>query len=259
MLLSCLQIILTGMLQMNSWYLISRRILPRMMAVFLAAGFLGVSLASAETIAVIGTGDVARALGPEFAALGHKIVYGSRDPSQQKVIDLVTRTGHGAAVTTPAEAAGAASIIVLAVPGMVVQTVTEGLGDLSGKIIIDPTNPLGRDDSGFFIHRVSTSNAEIIQAAAPGASVVKAFNTVNWTTMIDPESTGGPVTIPLVGDSKAAKARVAKLAVGLGFETIDLGPLRHAGYVEGMLILWINNRFVEGESFEYHLRKVPKE
>jgi len=244
---------------MISRYRIPRRILPRVMAALLAASLFWVPLASAETIAVVGTGDVARALGPEFAALGHKVIYGSRNPSQQKVIDLVTTTGHGATATTPAEAAGAASIIVLAVPGMVVQTVTEGLGDLSGKIIIDPTNPLGRDDNGFFIHRVSSSNAEIIQAAAPGASVVKAFNTVNWTTMIDPDSAGGPVTIPLVGDSKSAKDTVSELAVGLGFETIDLGPLRHAGYVEGMLILWINNRFVEGESFEYHLRKVPKD
>jgi len=231
-----------------------------LLAIFLiTVGLTGSSLANAETIAVIGTGDVARALGPEFAALGHRIVYGSRDPSQQKVIDLVAKTGHGASATTPAEAADLATIVVIAVPGMVVETVTRGLGDLSGKIIIDPTNPLGRDDNGFFIHRVATSNAEIIQAAAPGAFVVKAFNTLNWRTMIDPELAGGPLTIPLVGDNESAKATVASLASAMGFETIDLGPLRHARYVEGMLILWINNRFVGGEPFDYHLRKTRAE
>jgi len=234
-----------------------RRFSPRVAIFLLISGLMGASLASAETIAVIGTGDVARALGPEFAELGHSIVYGSRDPAQQKVVDLVTKTGHGAYATTPLEAADGAGIIVLAVPGMVVKTVTEGLGDLTGKIIIDPTNPLGKDDSGFFIHRVATSNAEIIQAAAPGAFVVKAFNTVGWRTMIDPDSTGGPVTIPLVGDNDAAKVTVAGLASALGFETIDLGPLRHAGHVESMLILWINNRFVSDEPFEYYLRKIP--
>jgi predicted dinucleotide-binding enzyme len=239
---------------MKSLYMFLRKRLPGLFTVLLVTTS---SLAGAETIAVIGTGDVAAALGPEFAALGHDIVYGSRDPSQQKVIDLVARTGHGARATTPADAAGVASIIVLAVPGMVVQVVTEGLGDLSGKIIIDPTNPLGKDESGRFIHRASTSNAEIIQAAAPGASVVKAFNTLGADMMIDPELSAGPITIPLVGDSESAKEKVAELVAGLGLETIDLGPLSNAGYVEGMLILWINNRSAGREPYEYHLRKIP--
>ena len=232
-----------------------RKRLSLLVVFLMIVGLAGPSLVTAETIAVIGTGDVARALGPEFAVLGHRIVYGSRDASKQKVIDLVANTGHGASATTPAEAAGSADIVVIAVPGMVVETVTKGLGNLSGKIIIDPTNPLGWDDNGFFIHRVATSNAEIIQAAAPGAFVVKAFNTLDWRTMIDPELAGGPLTIPLVGDNEAAKSTVATLASGMGFETIDLGPLRHARYVEGMLILWINNRYAGGESFDYHLRK----
>lgn len=213
------------------------------------------ALATAEVIAVIGTGDVAGALGPEFAALGHRIVYGSRDPERQKVTDLLARTGHGATASTPVDAAAEASIIVLAVPGMLVKSITEGLGDLSGKIIIDPTNPLGEGDDGLLTNRVSTSNAEIIQAAAPNAHVVKAFNTLNWRTMVDPDSAGGPVSIPLVGDSESAKEIVATLVSGMGLEPIDLGPLHHARHVEGMLILWINNRFGAGEPFDFYLRK----
>jgi predicted dinucleotide-binding enzyme len=64
------------------------------------------------------------------------------------------------------------------------------------------------------------------------------------------------VTIPLVGDSDAAKATVGDLVSGMGLEPIDLGPLRHARYVEGMLVLWINNRYAGGDPFDYHLRKV---
>ena len=60
--------------------------------------------ASAETIAIIGTGNVAGALGPEFAAQGHTIVYGSRDPSTSDVKILVKETGNGASATSPAEA-----------------------------------------------------------------------------------------------------------------------------------------------------------
>ena len=211
--------------------------------------------APADTIAIIGSGSVAGALGPEFAALGHEIVYGSRDPSRDKVKDLVVRTGDDSSATTPLEAVFRADIVVLAVPGMVVEEVTKGLGDLSGKIIIDPTNALKDGPDGTLMMAVETSNAEIIQAAAPNAYVVKAFNTLNWRTMVDPASSGGPVSIPLVGDNDKAKAKVAELVEGLGLDAIDLGPLRNAHVVEGMLILWINNRYSGGEPFDYYLRK----
>ena len=211
--------------------------------------------AVADTIAIIGTGDVGGALGPEFAAQGHTIVYGSRNPQRDKVTELVQRTGDGASATTPAEAAAAADIVVLAVPGLMVDEITRGLGDLAGKIIIDPTNPLERRMNRLE-HAVDTSNAEIIQAAAPGAYVVKAFNTLNWRTMVDPASAGGPVSIPLVGDNAKAKETVAGLVSGMGLDPIDVGPLRDARWVEGMLILWINNRFGGSRpSFEYHLRR----
>jgi predicted dinucleotide-binding enzyme len=216
--------------------------------------FFGAS-AVADTIAVIGTGDVGGALGPAFAAQGHTIVYGSRDPDRGKVKDLVERTGELASATTPAAAASQADIVVLAVPGLMVEEITKSLGDLSGKIIIDPTNPLERRMNRLE-HAVDTSNAEIIQAAAPGAYVVKAFNTLNWKTMVDPDSAGGPVSIPLVGDNGRAKKKVAELVSGMGLEPIDVGPLRDARWVEGMLILWINNRYGSMRpSFDYHLRK----
>lgn len=214
--------------------------------------------ATADTIAVIGTGSVAGALGPEFAAQGNTVVYGSRDPLREAVTDLVGRTGEGSSAMRPAEAAAGADVVVLAVPGDVVEAVTRGLGDLSGKIVIDPTNALVDGDDGLMQIGVETSNAEIIQAAAPGAYVVKAFNTLNWRTMVDPGSSGGPVSIPLAGDDEDAKAFVAGLIEGMGLEPVDVGPLRHARHVEGMLILWINNRFVQGQPFEYHLRKVPR-
>ncbi len=212
------------------------------------------STASAETIAIIGTGDVATALGPEFADQGHEIVYGSRTPDSDKARELVARSGEGASATSPGEAAKAADIVVLAVPGLMVREITAGLGDLSGKIIIDPTNPLQRKTLTFH-HAVETSNAQIIQEVAPDAHVVKAFNTLNWKTMIDPDSSGGPVSIPLAGDSRSAKRTVAKLVEGMGLDAIDVGGIENAHWVEGMLILWINNRYGTRESFDYHLRK----
>ena len=212
------------------------------------------SPALADTIAIIGTGDVARALGPEFAAQGHTIVYGSRSPESDKARDLVAETGGDASVRTQSESVIGADIVVLAVPGMLVGEITEGLGDLSGKIIIDPTNPLQRDGLRLS-HGADTSNAEIIQDIAPDAHVVKAFNTLNWKTMIDPASSGGPVSIPLAGNNKSAKETVAAMVAGMDLEPIDVGGVESARWVEGMLILWINNRYSDRDSFEFHLRK----
>ena len=85
----------------------------------------------------------------------------------------------------------------------------KSLGDLSGKIIIDPTNPTRQGEDGLVEHVVQTSNAEMIQALAPRAHIVKAFNTLSAQTMTDPKSAGGPITIPLVGNNAEAKATVA--------------------------------------------------
>jgi predicted dinucleotide-binding enzyme len=214
--------------------------------------------ALAERIAIIGTGNVGAALGPEFAALGHTIVYGSRTPTEQDVQELVARTGNRATATTQAEAVTGADIVVLAVPGNLAVDITKSLGDLSGKIILDPTNVVNRNTAdGYANHGVpGGSNAELIQAAAPNAKVVKAFNTLNWTKMVDPQSSGGPVSIPIVGDDPAARAAVAELAEGMGLEPIDLGPLRFANTLEELLVIWANARG-RGAAFNYYLRPEP--
>ena len=208
----------------------------------------------AETIAIIGTGDVGGALGPAFAKQGHTIIYGSRDPSRRGVARLVEQSGTDASASSQAEAVAAADVVVLAVPGMLAIDIAKNLGDLADKIIIDPTNPMERSLMTFR-HGVETSNAEMIQAIAPDADVVKAFNTLSWETMVDAESSGGPVSIPLAGNSDSAKEFVAELAAGMGLQPIDVGPVENAHWVEGMLILWINNRFSMRDSFDYHLRK----
>jgi predicted dinucleotide-binding enzyme len=212
--------------------------------------------AVADRIAVIGTGNVGAALGPEFAALGHEIVYGSRDPSRDEVKALVERTGGNASATTQQEAIIGADIVLLAVPGGLAESITLSLGDLSGKIIIDPTNNYSRDGVPHLAGE--TSNGEVIQAAAPNAHVIKAFNTLNWRQMVDPEASGGPVSIPLVGNDDAAKTKVAEIVAGMGLEPVDVGPIQNARHVEGMLVLWVHAR-ANGQAFNYHLRPVPSE
>ncbi len=229
------------------------RFLSFVFAGVLFAGFMIFNVASADTIAIIGTGNVGGALGPQFARQGHTIIYGSREPMRDDVVQLVADTGAGASATTPADAAQAADIVVLAVRWAVVEDVINGLGDLSGKILIDPINPITRGD-GLASLAVETSAGEMIQEWVPDAYVVKAFNTLAAATMADPSIAGGPVTIPLVGNDSAAKARVAGLVESIGFETIDLGPIQYAHEVEGMLVVWINAR-ASGTPFDYHFRQ----
>ncbi len=218
-------------------------------------GFGAIGPANADTIAFVGTGNVPDALGPKFAEMGHTIVYGSREPDRDDVQALVAKTGNGATAVTPAESVVDADIVFIAVPGLIALDVVEGLGDLSGKIVVDPTNPLQPDpEDGFANHMVETSNAEMMQDMLPDSYVIKAFNTLGVRTMNDPASAGGPVTIPLVGNDDAAKARIAELIEGIGFESADFGPIRFAHVLEGMLALWANGIRL-GEPFDWYVQK----
>jgi NADPH-dependent F420 reductase len=206
------------------------------------AGFLGsAEHAAAETVALIGTGNVGSALGRRFAEQGHSVVYGSRNPAAADVAELVRATGHGATAVAPREAAARSRVIVLAVPWTAAEDIVRSLGNLAGKIVIDPTNPRVMAQDGFADYPpLPDSNAERIARSAPGAHVVKAFSTLGFETMLDPSVAQSPVTIPLVGDDRASKEVVATLAREIGLEAVDVGPLRHARIIEGLHYLRAN-------------------
>lgn len=88
-------------------------------------------------VAIIGTGTLAGTLGPVMGQHGYRVIYGSRDPARESVRTLVERTGSQASAVGQREAAAQAQIILLAVPGEVVEEVAGNLGELDGKIIID--------------------------------------------------------------------------------------------------------------------------
>jgi 8-hydroxy-5-deazaflavin:NADPH oxidoreductase len=223
------------------------------LALACAAAFAGTERAAAETIALIGTGNVGAALGRRFAEQGHSVVYGSRNPGGADVAALVRDTGHGATALPPAQAAARSRVVVLAVPWSATEDVVRGLGDLSGKIVVDPTNPRVMATDGFADYPpLPDSNAERIARWAPGAKVVKAFSTLGAETMLDPRLAEGPVTIPVVGDDRAANEVVAELAREIGLEGVDVGPLRHARIIEGLHYLRAN---ALGGRVNFHFRR----
>jgi hypothetical protein len=209
--------------------------------------------ATPETIAVIGTGNVGSSLGKAWAVRGHRIVYGSRTPTGEKVQKLVAETGHGATAATQKEAAAQGGIVLLATPSASTVEIVRSLGTLSGKVLVDATNLLSFKDGK--VVEPAECLAEQIAAAAPDANVVKAFNTTNARVMADPAITGGPVTIPLAGASVASKQRVAALAQALGLETVDLGGNDAFRMVEHLGRLYVGYGVVNRpRRIEIHLR-----
>ena len=210
--------------------------------------------AAASCIAIIGTGNVGGTLGPRFAALGHEVIYGSRSPDAPRVQELVARTGAHARATEPRAAAQACELVVFAVPWEAAEASLKGLGALDGKVIIDVSNPLAVREGREIALPVPNSGAELLQEWAPGARVVKAFNTVNYRVMGNPAIAGGPVSVPLSGDDEAAKATVAGLVRGIGLEPVDVGPLRTARYTESMALLYVSLLVRGGPAYEFYLR-----
>ena len=228
-----------------------------LVAALATLGLPGLSQAG-ESIAIIGTGSVGGALGERWGKNGHTIIYGSRDPGREAVRDLVARSGKQASVTSPAEAVRRAEIVLFAVPWTAAEASAKSLGPAQGKIVLDATNPLTFDASGLVELPVPHSGAEQLQAWLPGATVVKAFNTLNYNVMKNPSVAGGLVSIPLATDSADARKRVASLVRELGLEPFDAGRLANSRYLEGMALLYVElGTRPSAQSFEYFLRPWP--
>ena len=194
-------------------------------------------------IAVIGAGNVGGTLGRRLADAGHNVVFGVRRP--ERGADAVKGGGAlpaTASVAPHADAVVGAEVLLLATPWAVVRdalrTAGSESGALDGIVLVDATNPIAaglRVDAG----PNGESGAERVQALAPGARVVKAFNTTGWENMRDPKYPDGAAAMLVAGDDADAKARVRALASDLGFDAVDAGPLVRARQLEHLAVLWI--------------------
>ena len=186
-------------------------------------------------IAIIGAGNVGKALTGSAIRAGHSVTVSSKNGESAR--QLAEETGARAAASDR-EAAEAADVVILAVPYGAVDEVLGDVGAaLAGKVLIDATNPIKADYSGLATE--GTSGAEEIQAKAPGARVVKAFNTAFAARQADPKVAGGlRVDGFVAADDADAKATVLGLVEAIGFNPVDAGGLAMARYLEGMA--WLN-------------------
>ncbi|MCJ2123504.1 NADPH-dependent F420 reductase [Methylobacterium sp. J-077] len=196
------------------------------------------------TIAVIGTGNMGSGFAKLLAGASEKVVIGARDAA--KASQLAQEIGGGTEGGGIAAAGRLADVILVAVWYQHFAETIRAAGDLSGKVIIDISNPVTEDFKGLRLGH-TTSAAEALQKLAPQAKVVKAFNTIFAQLLPTEARTGVPVQVFVAADDEPAKAVVSSLATRTGFQAVDSGPLSNARFLEPVGALNIHFGFFLGQ------------
>jgi 8-hydroxy-5-deazaflavin:NADPH oxidoreductase len=189
-------------------------------------------------IGILGSGLMGGKLGTIFARAGHDVVF-SYSHSREKLQKLAAAAGERATVGTPAEAIHNADVVVLAVHWTRVDDVLAHAGSLSGRILLSCTMPMSVDDSHMVLG-FSTSGAEVLAQKVPGAHVVSAFSTVPSEVLFpvfERRGRGTPPDLIYCGDHKGAKKVTASLIHDVGFNPVDIGPLRAARLAEPFVLI----------------------
>jgi 8-hydroxy-5-deazaflavin:NADPH oxidoreductase len=205
-----------------------------------------------SSVSVIGLGNMASALAARALAGGNAVEIIGRDPAKTK--EVAAALGGATVGTTGAAPAG--DIVILAVPYASASAVVSEYGDaLQGKVIIDVTNPVTADFTGFVTPDGSSGAQEIAKAAPAGAHVVKAFNTlfshVLAAAPAEGPVEGRPLDVFIAGDDAQAKARVSAFIESLGLRPWDTGQLPMARALEnvGLLELALITQSVKHANF----------
>jgi hypothetical protein len=188
-------------------------------------------------IAILGAGNVGKALAAGWTAHGHEVVFGVRDPNKPAP-DIKVK------LLPVSEAARFADVLVLAVPWKAVPDALQSAGNLAGKIVLDATNPLLPDLTGIDPQALPSGGEKVAELAR--VPVVKIFNNTGAPNMRDPDYHGERVTMFYCGDDAGAKTTAHSLANDLGFDPVDAGPLRQSRLLEPLALLWITLALKQG-------------
>lgn len=197
-----------------------------------------------QTVAIIGAGTVGRALGERLVRAGARVRFGVREPAV--ATGDLTGPLTGAAVLPAVEAVAGADLILLAVPAAAAVDALRSAGELAGRIVVDCTNPVRWDGGPVWAPPREGSVTQALGAAFPGVRFVKAFNHFGAEIQRNPALATGPADALVAGDDRHARSEVMALATRMGFRPRDAGPLRNAGLLENLAILWIHLATVGG-------------
>jgi 8-hydroxy-5-deazaflavin:NADPH oxidoreductase len=206
----------------------------------------------AKKIGVLGSGGVGRALAEGFLKHGYEVMLGTRDPDKDETQAWLAATS-GPKAGTFRETAIFGEVVVLAVLGRAVEEVIleAGPDHLTGKILIDATNPLADEKPVNGILTFSTgpneSLGEKVQSLLPNAHVVKAFNSVGSGLMINPKFEQGTPTMFLCGNNPEAKAVVSGICGQFGWEPYDCGDIAASRALEPLCMLWCLPGFLRND------------
>src|SRR4051812_24691319 len=181
-------------------------------------------------IAIMGAGNVGGGLGTAFAAAGHEVVFGVRDPDSDKT-RAALEAATGARAASPADAAAAAEVVCFALRWEAVEETVSQLPSLAGRVVIDAMNRFSGDPS--------RSTAQDLADLLPGAKIAKAFNTIGFENLTTAKSRRTPAAMFVASDDEDAKRVALGLATEIGFDACDAGPLSNARPLEEMVKVWL--------------------
>ena len=181
-------------------------------------------------VLVIGAGNMGSAFVKQLSAAGHQVSVTARDGEKASAL---AAQYPGVRAVAAADAAKEADAIVVATFYADAVAAVQSVGSVVGKVVVDIANPLTADYMGLTIGH-STSAAEELAKALPGAEVVKGFNTVFAQVLAGGADFGNGrrVSVFVASDSGRAKHTATALAESMGFEAIDAGGLKNARYLE---------------------------
>ncbi|MGD0587839.1 MAG: NAD(P)-binding domain-containing protein [Thermoplasmata archaeon] len=197
-------------------------------------------------VGILGSGDVAKALGSGFVALGHEVRLGSRTANNPKTEEWAKATGGKGSTGTFADTAAFGEVLVLSTLGVATSEAIRlaGVAHFDGKVVIDTTNPLAFSAQGVPSLAIghTTSAGEENQKAIPRAHVVKAFNIVGNQLMFRPVLPNGPPDMYICGNDPAAKKKVEKILHDFGWPSVlDIGGIEGSRELESLCILWVKS------------------
>jgi 8-hydroxy-5-deazaflavin:NADPH oxidoreductase len=196
-------------------------------------------------IAVIGAGNVGGNLGTHLSKVGYPVRFGLKEGVESAA--LLARAAKDASAGSVEDAAEFGDVVFFALPAAATTDVARSVApQLTGKIVVECGNPLSWQDGPVWAPPAEGSLAAAVAKAAPGARVVKAFNTFGAEHHADSNLTGAPAVVFMAGDDADAKTTLGDIATKAGYRPIDAGPLRNAGVLENVAMLWIHLALVGG-------------